>query len=40
MIAEAYNELFNAVSEADSGYDNPDAIMRYKPEQVRMMIAS
>lgn len=38
-LADAYTTLYNAISSVDSGYTNPESLLRYKPEQVRMMIA-
>lgn len=38
-LTNAYTLLYNAVASVDSGYANPDSILRYKPEQVHMMIA-
>lgn len=38
-LTNAYTTLYNAVASVDSGYVNPDSILRYKPEQVHMMIA-
>lgn len=38
-LTSAYTLLYNAVASVDSGYANPDSILRYKPEQVHMMIA-
>ena len=38
-LTSAYTLLYNAVASSDSGYANPDSILRYKPEQVHMMIA-
>jgi hypothetical protein len=38
-LADTYTSLYNAIISVDSGYNNPEAILRYKPEQVRMMIA-
>ena len=37
-LADTYSTIFDAISSADSGYPNPDSILRYKPDQVRMMM--
>lgn len=37
-LADTYSAIFNAISSADSGFPNPDSLLRYKPEQVRMMM--
>jgi hypothetical protein len=38
-IIDAYSILYNAVMDPKNGYENPLALFRYKPEQVRTMIS-
>jgi hypothetical protein len=38
IITQSYATLFNAVMDPSNGYENPQALFRYKPEQIRTMI--
>jgi len=38
MICNAYATFYNAVTDPHNGYENPQAIFKHTPDQVRSLI--